>query len=61
VNHRRIWLGAAALLLACGTKTTTEPGATSPDGEGSFSEAASKGRLTVVYTNNLDGEIEPCG
>ncbi len=36
------------LLLACGAE---------PSGE----EGEPTGELTLIYSHNLDGEIEPCG
>ena len=51
------WLvAAAAFLVACsGGEPQPEP---TPPPESDFDSA---GRVTVVYTNNIDGEIEPCG
>lgn len=40
-------------LLACGQRDATpDPGAPGASGTGAF---------TLIYTGNLDGEIEPCG
>ncbi len=64
------WLFVAALLLGgCGgdapkdTTSAQEPIVEkSAPATGSSATAAADGtRLTVVFTNNVDGEIEPCG
>lgn len=61
---------AFALLMGCGggnseTTSTSDPTARAPEvavqpstGHETPSDSA---RLTVVFTNNIDGEIEPCG
>ncbi len=54
------WIASAALLLFVVGCSCGEPGPGEPptDPEPAFDSA---GRLTIVYTNNVDGEIEPCG
>jgi hypothetical protein len=60
---------AALLLAGCGgsggsdTSTAQAPivdkAAPAPGGAGGAVTGAT--RLTVIFTNNVDGEIEPCG
>lgn len=66
------WAASAAALIlfaACGGDTPAES-TDSPDAEDTPSEGTpstghdsptESARLTVVFTNNIDGEIEPCG
>ena len=62
--------GAFGLLVVAGcSKSSQEEPSAHPVTEGSTEEAGSHGAtpnltpgsLTVVFTNNIDGEIEPCG
>ena len=60
---------AALLLAACGGggPSPSERGeapivAEAPSAASGAQPAATAGtRLTILYTNNVDGEIEPCG
>ena len=67
---------ALALLVACGTAAdSSEPDkgsvadtqvaegaqAVATSSKGSASPEAGSSKLTVLFTNNIDGEIEPCG
>jgi hypothetical protein len=58
-------LFALLLLAGCGgdateTSTGQEPIVESPAGPAG-NGVTDATRLTVVFTNNVDGEIEPCG
>jgi len=63
---------AVAILIGCGGGEPETPDLTPAPEVAPASEVAvlpatgqdtpsASSRLTVVYTNNIDGEIEPCG
>ncbi|MCP4869951.1 MAG: hypothetical protein GY898_14665 [Proteobacteria bacterium] len=61
---------AFAVLMGCGgggSETTSTADPTTPEPEVAVQPStghetpSDSARLTVVFTNNIDGEIEPCG
>ena len=56
----------ALALAACGSGAGDDPSIPGVDGEPGVARSAEllgggEGGLTIVFTNNIDGEIEPCG
>ena len=55
------WIASALFLVLVGC-SSAEPVPDGPVAEvGDEPAFDSAGRFTIVYTNNVDGEIEPCG
>lgn len=53
--------GSGELAGAAGQEKDNEAQGAERGDVGEVGDPALRARLTVVYTNNVDGEIEPCG
>ncbi|HCP47082.1 MAG TPA: hypothetical protein DIU15_13635 [Deltaproteobacteria bacterium] len=53
--------GSERLAVAAGQEKDNEGQAAEGGDVAEVADPGVRARLTVVYTNNVDGEIEPCG